>query len=313
MQGIYRIRNKINDKRYTGSTNDFEGHWEGYRKALRKGVFHNIHLQRAWNKYGECNFAFEVEEEVVGDSKALLAIEQIYLDEGFELGILYNIAKIAGGGDLGYHGGMLGKSHTQKTKDKMSRAHKGKGHKHTEETKAQIKKKVKKSWATPERREGRREYWTPEKREECSRKTKSMWDRGVFDGRDLSGENHPSYGKPGYWAGKKNPEHSKRMSGEGNSMYGTHHTEGWKHNHSKWMIENSPTRGKEINAEPYPAFFNIKTKKYLPAGCNLSKLCRKNNLAYYNMNNLRKGNTKQSRDGWRLATEEEIEERLRSK
>lgn len=29
-----------------------------------------------------------------------------------------------------------------------------------------------------------------------------------------------SLGRPGFWTGKKNPEHSKRMSGKGNPMYG---------------------------------------------------------------------------------------------
>ena len=119
MQGIYRIRNKLNDKRYIGSTQDLEEGWKERRRALRKGKYHNIPLQRAWNKYGEENFVFEVEEEVVGDNKALLAREQIYLDEGFAFGSLYNMAKDASAP-------MRGRHHTGKTKQKMSRASKGK-------------------------------------------------------------------------------------------------------------------------------------------------------------------------------------------
>ena len=64
MQGIYRIRNKLDDKRYIGSAQDFENGWIGRRRALRRGKHHNIRLQRAWNKHGEENFIFEVEEEV---------------------------------------------------------------------------------------------------------------------------------------------------------------------------------------------------------------------------------------------------------
>ncbi|MBC8275806.1 MAG: GIY-YIG nuclease family protein [Chloroflexi bacterium] len=127
MQGVYRIRNKVNDKRYIGSTNDFEKGWKERLRTLRKRKYHNPHLQRAWNKYGEENFVFEIEEEVEGDNKALLACEQVYLDEGFALGILYNIARIAGGGAILGEGksGMSGKHHSEETKNKMSKAKMG--------------------------------------------------------------------------------------------------------------------------------------------------------------------------------------------
>ena len=39
-------------------------------------------------------------------------------------------------------------------------------------------------------------------------------------GGSAGGEDHPNWGRPGYWIGKKNPEHSKRMSGENHPMWG---------------------------------------------------------------------------------------------
>ena len=100
MQGIYRIRNKINGKYYVGSSDNLERRQTEHQKALRAGE-DSIVLQRAWNKYGRENFVFEIIEEVEGNREVWIAHEQIYLDEGFELGILYNIAKKAGGGNLG--------------------------------------------------------------------------------------------------------------------------------------------------------------------------------------------------------------------
>lgn len=37
---------------------------------------------------------------------------------------------------------------------------------------------------------------------------------------DFTGINHPSFGKPGYWKGKKNPVHAEKMKGEKNHNYG---------------------------------------------------------------------------------------------
>ncbi len=100
MQGVYKIRNKLNNKRYVGSTNNFEKRWADHRKSLRNGD-NSPYLQNAFNKHGEDNFVFEVVEEIVGSGEDLIACEQGYLDKGFELGILYNIAIVAGGRNLG--------------------------------------------------------------------------------------------------------------------------------------------------------------------------------------------------------------------
>jgi len=93
MIGIYEIKNKVTGKCYVGSSKQIEKRWQQHLLALRKGTHHSILLQRAWNKYGEECFAFEVREECQeGD---LLEKEQQYLNNKPE----YNIGTQASGGD----------------------------------------------------------------------------------------------------------------------------------------------------------------------------------------------------------------------
>lgn len=59
--GVYQIRNKVNGKVYIGSTSScFKERWRNHRCQLGKKRHHSIHLQRAWDKYGESNFEFEI-------------------------------------------------------------------------------------------------------------------------------------------------------------------------------------------------------------------------------------------------------------
>ncbi len=61
--GIYSIVNKHNNRHYIGSTKQLmERYRDGHLCPLRKGEHHNIHLQRAFYKYGEEAFIFQVLE-----------------------------------------------------------------------------------------------------------------------------------------------------------------------------------------------------------------------------------------------------------
>ena len=60
---IYQIRNLINNKVYIGQTVDETRRRCNHFFLLRKGIHHSQKLQRAYNKYGESNFVFEVLEE----------------------------------------------------------------------------------------------------------------------------------------------------------------------------------------------------------------------------------------------------------
>lgn len=94
--GVYLIYNIVNHKIYIGSTNSFRDRKEGHFYLLSKDDHGNIHLQRAYEKYGVNSFAFLVLEYCPEDK--LIEREQYYLDlhKSYEKDIGYNISKIAG-------------------------------------------------------------------------------------------------------------------------------------------------------------------------------------------------------------------------
>lgn len=94
MVGIYRIQNKQDGKCYYGSSANIEKRLTQHLKTLRNSTHHNAHLQRAWNKYGEDVFVFEIVEECEPDQ--MLIREQYYLDINVDG---YNIGKKSSGGD----------------------------------------------------------------------------------------------------------------------------------------------------------------------------------------------------------------------
>lgn len=77
--GVYKITCTANGKIYVGSAKNLRVRWNGHRKALRKGNHHSIHLQNAWNKYGESAFTFEIIELVMPWSR--IDREQYWLDK----------------------------------------------------------------------------------------------------------------------------------------------------------------------------------------------------------------------------------------
>lgn len=86
---IYKIRNVVNNKFYVGSTVDSRKRFWAHRKALRLGNHDSAYLQRAWDKYGEDRFKFEVVEQF--DTKEeLYPAEQKWLDEHFGKDHCYN-------------------------------------------------------------------------------------------------------------------------------------------------------------------------------------------------------------------------------
>ena len=121
---VYQILNRINGKRYVGSTVNLRHRWGNHRSALRRNNHYNAHLQAAWNLYGGKAFAFAVLEYVI-DLERLIEREQHYMDA---LCPEYNIAPVAGSA--------LGVKHTEETKQKMSAASTGRWH--SEETKQKM-------------------------------------------------------------------------------------------------------------------------------------------------------------------------------
>lgn len=76
--GIYMITNFVNNKRYIGSSIHIgQRLWE-HRSELRHNRHSNVHLQKAWNKYGEDNFNFAILEKCSPDER--FKREQFYVD-----------------------------------------------------------------------------------------------------------------------------------------------------------------------------------------------------------------------------------------
>lgn len=94
--GIYQIKCIITNKIYIGSAIDIYNRCGQHRRYLRRRKHQNIHLQSAWDKYGESNFEFSVLETTTRNN--LLNAEQNWLNKtcAFDREIGYNIFRYAG-------------------------------------------------------------------------------------------------------------------------------------------------------------------------------------------------------------------------
>ena len=63
MTGIYCITNRINGKRYVGSSINISKRFGEHKTELRGQRHINSYLQKSYNKYGEGSFTFDVVEE----------------------------------------------------------------------------------------------------------------------------------------------------------------------------------------------------------------------------------------------------------
>lgn len=93
--GVYQIKNKVNGKVYIGSSKHIEQRWKSHIRDLQKGIHHSVHLQNAWNKYGEDAFIFSVLE--CCEEFERYDLEQKYIDkyESYKEEKGYNIFKNA--------------------------------------------------------------------------------------------------------------------------------------------------------------------------------------------------------------------------
>lgn len=80
MQGVYKIENINNGKKYIGSSKDIEKRFYQHRRDLENKTHHSVKLQHAWSKAKNKDiFLFDV-VEVVDDISALKEREQYYID-----------------------------------------------------------------------------------------------------------------------------------------------------------------------------------------------------------------------------------------
>lgn len=115
LTGIYKITNMVNEKVYIGSSINFNKRHNEHFNMLKNKTHHSSKLQNAFNKYGLNNFKFEILE--LCDKDMLLEREQFWLNE-------LNAYKEGYNCSIDVVRPMLGKTHSEETKQKMRKKHK---------------------------------------------------------------------------------------------------------------------------------------------------------------------------------------------
>lgn len=119
LSGIYRITNTVSNKVYVGQSLRVKKRVREHFRLLRLGKHPNPHLQRSYDKHGEQAFLWGL-EVVCEDPQDLDLIENAFLsgDAYFDEPLAYNIANYA-------KVPMRGKQHTEKSREKISEAKRG--------------------------------------------------------------------------------------------------------------------------------------------------------------------------------------------
>ena len=105
--GIYKIENLKTGDFYIGSAEKIDVRRKRHFWLLKNHRHHCIHLQRAWDKYGEENFSFEI-IEFIEDQNSLISMEQKWMDL---MKPQYNVNPTAGSSK--------GFKHSEETKRKL--------------------------------------------------------------------------------------------------------------------------------------------------------------------------------------------------
>lgn len=159
--GIYAIINTVNQKIYIGQTVNFKNrkrqHFSELRlnqhgKGSKKGNRQTDHLQKSYNKYGECIFEWKILEYC--KEEKLVEREQYYIDKynsanphcGYNLSIKAHRSVISPEGIERIRKLATGRLHTEETKKRLSLIHKGR--KFSEERKLILRKytQLEKEW-----------------------------------------------------------------------------------------------------------------------------------------------------------------------
>lgn len=169
--GIYKITNTINNKFYIGSAVNLYDRFLHHRKRLRGNYHNNQYLQRAFNKYGEDKFIFEI-IETIDNKDNLLSLEQEWLDRTkcYTVTIGYNLAKNA-------TAPMLGKKWSEEQREKFKKSRTGK--KMPRDVVERLRQQRIGKKITDDHRyklhEGNRKYWTDDNRKRKSEQMKDMY------------------------------------------------------------------------------------------------------------------------------------------
>jgi group I intron endonuclease len=183
--GVYIIQNIINEHFYIGHSRDIEGRICVHSKSLERHCHHSKYLQRAYDKYGEDNFVYDI---LVACDESLLELkEQELIDK---LHPQYNVNLIVSDPP------MKGKHHSKEYKIGMSKRMLGNqyavGTKHSDEDRRK----------TSERMKGNKfNAWAGKKHSEETKKRMSLAQIG-------------NQNSVGCWKGRKHSEETKRRMSE---------------------------------------------------------------------------------------------------
>lgn len=135
--GIYQILNLINNKFYIGSAIDFYERYHSHLHYLNKNSHHNEHLQRAYLKYDNKNFKFEIIEFC--KPELLIEREQFWIDHKQAVKLGYSI-RVTANSNAGLKfttehrarmsAWQIGRTLSDETKDKISISLKGRRRTH---------------------------------------------------------------------------------------------------------------------------------------------------------------------------------------
>lgn len=212
---IYKITNNANGKVYLGSTTKTpEERFCQHLSDLKHNRHHNIHLQHAYDKYGESAFTITSKQYNIDSENELRLLEERYINFCWNSGNLYNLSKKGSGGDLvSYH------PNNKEIRRKIGLASKHAYEKLTDEEKEAYAAKYKgdknpnygNKWSDEQRKHLSDFYKEYYKTHEHHQKGKKL--------EEIVGEEKAKELKRRY------SERSKKMIGERNSFYGKHHSE----------------------------------------------------------------------------------------
>lgn len=124
-QCIYEIVNTVNQRKYIGSSVDYDRRVKRHLRLLNKNKHHSRYLQNAWNHYGNEKFEFHI-LELVPNKNELITREMFYISK---LNPEYNTMR-----DVKSH---IGLKRSDETRQKISLSQLGK--KHSWETKEKLR------------------------------------------------------------------------------------------------------------------------------------------------------------------------------
>jgi group I intron endonuclease len=118
--GIYIIYNHLSSKVYVGQSVDTGQRIRRHKCQLRAGRHFNLHLQSAWDKYGEDAFEFKVVQEISCDNQETLVGELNRLEQD-----LIRQMNAFGSGGYNLDSGGMNKIFSEESRAKMRKSHLG--------------------------------------------------------------------------------------------------------------------------------------------------------------------------------------------